>query len=219
MFNLGGNDLIRTDAIILDVDGTIWDSTNIVADAWNEAAREMDADYDEITPDILKGYFGKTMEEIAEGLFSRVETKKSYKLMRLCEQKEQEYLQNDPCSITYDGVKTTVRELSEKINIFVVSNCQKGYIELMLEKTGLADCITDFECYGNTGNGKADNIKLLVERNNLKNPVYVGDTGGDAAACKEAGVPFIFASYGFGSVDEYTAKIDSFSELKTLLSE
>ena len=207
---------MTTDAIILDVDGTIWDSTAIVAGAWNEAAREMNADYEEITSDVLKNYFGKTMEDIAAGLFSKVEINERYKLMRLCEEKEQSYLQSDPCNITYDGVKATVKDLSKNINIYVVSNCQKGYIELMLEKTGMSEYITDFECYGNTGNGKADNIKLLIQRNNIKNPVYVGDTSSDAAACKEAGVPFIFASYGFGNVDEYAAKIDSFSELVAL---
>ena len=41
----------------------------------------------------------------------------------------------------------------------------------------------------------------IAETYNLKNPVYVGDTMGDYNACQKAGVPFIFADYGFGSVD------------------
>lgn len=52
-----------------------------------------------------------------------------------------------------------------------------------------------------TGLNKDENIKLIVKRNNLKNPVYVGDTQGDFLACKNANVPFIFAAYGFGSVE------------------
>ncbi|MCR5469159.1 MAG: HAD family hydrolase, partial [Lachnospiraceae bacterium] len=87
-----------------------------------------------------------------------------------------------------------------------------GYIEILLEKYNLGEFVTDIECYGNNKKGKADNIKLLVERNGLKNPVYVGDTAGDKAACDEAGVPFIFASYGFGEA-EGIAKIDEFREL------
>ncbi|SFL07649.1 phosphoglycolate phosphatase [Lachnospiraceae bacterium KH1T2] len=208
---------MKTDGIILDVDGTIWNSTGIVADAWNKAAIDMEADYDTISAEMLKAYFGKTMEEIAAGLFSRVEMEKRHKLMRLCERYEQEYLQKDECHIVYEGVKETIAALSKKVKIFVVSNCQKGYIELMLEKTGMEKYVTDTECYGNTGNGKADNIRLLAERNSLKAPLYVGDTDGDAIACEKAGVPFIFASYGFGNTEKYVEKISKFEELTEII--
>ena len=36
----------------------------------------------------------------------------------------------------------------------------------------------------------------------MKSPVYVGDTMGDFLSCRKAGVPFVFASYGFGDVPE-----------------
>ncbi|MCR4744851.1 MAG: HAD family hydrolase [Lachnospiraceae bacterium] len=208
---------MKADAVILDVDGTIWNSTGIVADAWNDAAKEMKVKNNTITPEILKSYFGKTMEEIAAGLFEGIDEENRYKIMRLCEKKEQEYLEADPCHICYEGVRETVEAISKRIKVYVVSNCQKGYIELMLRKTGMEEFVTDFECYGNTGNGKAANIALLVRRNNIKKPVYVGDTAGDAEACKEAGVPFIFASYGFGSVDKYAAKINKFPDLLDIL--
>ena len=59
---------------------------------------------------------------------------------------------------------------------------------------------------------------MIVERNNLKAPVYVGDTQGDCDACKKAGVPFILAEYGFGTADECFAKIEKFADLEGLLS-
>jgi len=43
--------------------------------------------------------------------------------------------------------------------------------------------------------------------------VYVGDTLGDAEAAKKAGLPFIWARYGFGDVKEYDDLIDSPLEL------
>ncbi|MNW70116.1 hypothetical protein D3C74_493110 [compost metagenome] len=45
-----------------------------------------------------------------------------------------------------------------------------------------------------------------MQRNNLANPVYVGDTEGDQSAAAFAGIPFVFASYGFGAVScpDYT---------------
>ena len=42
----------------------------------------------------------------------------------------------------------------------------------------------------------------IREDNNLSDPVYIGDTLGDFNACRKAGVPFIFAEYGFGQVDK-----------------
>ena len=70
----------------------------------------------------------------------------------------------------------------------------------MLKTTGLAPYIKDHLCFGETQTPKGDTIRTLVARNGLKAPVYVGDTQGDADACKAAGVPFIFAEYGFGDV-------------------
>ena len=49
---------------------------------------------------------------------------------------------------------------------------------------------------------KAENIMKIREDNHLSDPVYVGDTFGDFNACRKAGVPFIFAEYGFGQVEE-----------------
>ena len=71
----------------------------------------------------------------------------------------------------------------------------------------------DYECPGRTGLSKGENNKIIIERNQLMNAVYVGDTKGDAESAKVAGIPFIFANYGFGDVDEYQYKINSFEEL------
>ena len=61
--------------------------------------------------------------------------------------------------------------------------------------------------------------RTLIERNNLSNPVYVGDTAGDANAAREAEIDFIYAEYGFGEVEPslYVGVIDSFKELKDIL--
>ena len=100
--------------------------------------------------------------------------------------------------------------------MFIVSNCQSGYIEVVIKKNHIENYITDFECFGNQGKPKDENIKLIIQRNNLKAPVYVGDTQGDYEACQKAGVPFVWAAYGFGKPDAYVAKIEKFSELKDL---
>ena len=47
----------------------------------------------------------------------------------------------------------------------------------------MAEYFEDFECAGNTGKPKGENNKLVIERNNLKSPVYVGDTQGGFTVC------------------------------------
>ena len=63
---------------------------------------------------------------------------------------------------------------------------------------------------------KGQNISLLMERNGIKSAVYVGDTEGDEKAARFAGIPFIWASYGFGKAKKPDGVIDDICELKTV---
>ncbi len=74
----------------------------------------------------------------------------------------------------------------------------------------------DFENPGRTGLSKGENIKMLIERTNLSNPIYVGDTEGDYNAAQNAGIPFVYAKYGFGQVSEYDEVIKTFDDLLKL---
>ena len=60
---------------------------------------------------------------------------------------------------------------------------------------------------------KGDNIRKVVERNYLTKAVYVGDIQGDYDASMQAGVEFIHAGYGFGTVDANVPEITAFEEL------
>ena len=210
------------DGVILDVDGTIWDTTAVAADAWNEAIALLHLELPRVEANVLRGEFGKPMDQIALDLWPTIGEEVRSELMALCVKNEQAALAC--CTITpYEGVVDTVRQLSQRHAFFVVSNCQAGYIELMMEKTGLTAYITDFESFGRTGKGKAANIALLAARNHLAHPVYVGDTRGDALCCAQAGVPFVWASWGFGSEADFAgtavaAKLVHFQDIATLLA-
>lgn len=210
---------MRVESIILDVDGTLWDSTGIVAGSWNRAICESGIGDVQVTADDLKKLFGRTMKAIAEALLGKYSDEKQEEIMALCCQYEHEDLENAPCDILYPKVRETIIELSQKHRVFIVSNCQSGYIELFLNKTNLEKYVTDIECYGNTGKSKGENIRLLMERNSIKDAVYVGDTRGDYEASQHAGVPFVFAEYGFGNVPESQIRIKEFSELLETPSE
>jgi len=208
---------MKFDGIILDIDGTIWNTTEIVADAWNEVIENGNYGIQPVTAGILKKEFGKTMDVIASDLFYSIKEDERAKLLTECCENEQRAIKNSRKSITYEGVLETIRHISQSRSIYIVSNCQKGYIEIVMEKTGIAEYISDYECFGNTGKDKAENIKCIVTRNGINHPVYVGDTQGDCDACRTAGVPFIWASYGFGTAGFYYAKIKSFNEIEKFI--
>lgn len=203
------------DSIIFDLDGTLWDSTKGVADSWSEVLSKYNFDRKYVSPDEIKGYMGLTLDEIGRRMMPEIEENTRTKLLEECGKFENKYLiQNG--AIIYDKVEHTLKELSKKYKLFIVSNCQDGYIETFLEYNNFHKYFDDFECPGKSNLLKAENIKLIIERNNLKNPIYVGDTQTDCDAAKKAGIPFVFAKYGFGNVNEYEYFIDKFEDLLAL---
>lgn len=201
-------------AIIFDLDGTLWDSTEVVAKAWNQAIKETTNLSMTVSPLQLKGLFGKPLKDIVDAVFPMVTQEEKDKIEQSLYHYEHEFLSQYDCPL-YEGVPEVISSLSQHHKIFIVSNCQAGYIELFLEKTGLGGYITDFTCPGETGLLKGDNIKLIMKRNQLDTAIYVGDTQGDADACKIAKVPMIHASYGFGSVKNPDFVISDFRDLLT----
>ena len=57
----------------------------------------------------------------------------------------------------------------------------------------------------------------MISEYDLKNPVYVGDTDRDRECCETVGVPFIFVSYGFGSVPDAKYRADSLKDLPEII--
>lgn len=204
------------DGIIFDLDGTLWDATDMVAVAWEKVINEKTGLGIKISGDDLKRLFGRPLPVIIEALLPEFTKQQQEEVLEVCTQAEYDELRINPGKL-YDGLVDTLKVLSKKYKLFIVSNCQDGYIELFFEVTGLDKYFTDYECPGKSGLLKAANNRLIVERNALKNPVYVGDTMGDKEASDEAGIPFIFASYGYGEVDNYYAKIESIDELQKIL--
>ena len=75
----------------------------------------------------------------------------------------------------------------------------------------------DIEMSGRTGMEKGENIKLIMKRNGIDNAVYVGDTAGDESAARYAGIPFIWAAYGFGKAKAPDGVIQTIVDLANLL--
>ena len=202
--------------IIFDMDGTLWDSAPQVAESWNKVIEEKYPDVEvRITTEDMYRVMGKTMDVLGKILFPDMEDDKREKLLLDCYQNENQYLRAHGGKL-YPDLEKVWQQLAQDYDLYIVSNCQKGYVEAFLDYFGFWHYIKDIECYGNTGKNKGENIRLVVERNQIKDPVYVGDIQGDYDASMDAGVKFIHAAYGFGTIEDKVPEIHKFCELENV---
>lgn len=199
-------------AVIFDMDGTLWDSVDEIVESWNKTCPEM-----HIRREQLIGLMGKTMDCFARELLPEYEMDQAMEIIHACEWDENEYLSHVGATLYGDVRKVFERLRGMGYEIGIVSNCQAGYIEVFLEYYHLGDLVADIECYGNTQQQKDVNLKALIERNHYETYYYLGDTQGDYNACQKAGVPFLFAAYGFGRVDAKVPQVESLEQLPEVM--
>jgi len=207
----------KFDGVIFDVDGTLWDSTDIVKDAWNEAIVKSGFDNPHITAKRLMGLFGLPMDDIIKDVMPDLSYEERRKLEPMVYEYEHSFLEERPGQL-YPEILEVMRKISEEIPVYIVSNCQAGYIELFIRTWKIEDVVKDHLCPGDLGLLKAENIMTLVDKYDMKAPLYVGDTIMDQKACIKAGCPFCFASYGFGEADNPEYTIEKPDDLLSLLN-
>ena len=195
-------------SILFDLDGTLWDTTIEVEKVWNKIAMEYRLN---ISKEQIKNIMGLTKREIIEYLF-KGNNKDGNEFITKCQEKENDYLKENGGHIYKNTIKT-IKKLVNKYDLYIVSNCQAGYIESFIEHYSLQEFFKDFECSSNTGMTKYENINSVLKRNNILKAIYVGDTQKDYESAIKNELPFIWAEYGFGNCDKYYKKIKDISEL------
>lgn len=198
--------------IIFDLDGTLWDSSEQVAAAWSETLKTRPETDRQVTGEDMRGYMGKTLEAIADLMLPELPKSLRMEIMKECCDNEEVYLRKVGGRL-FPNLEKELERLCGKYSLFIVSNCQSGYIETFLEYHKLGKYFADFECPGGTGLGKGENIKIVMERGGIEKAVYVGDTQGDCDSADFAGIPFIHAAYGFGKINREVPAVHSFSEI------
>lgn len=204
------------DSIIFDLDGTLWDSRQTIADAWTQAIQQEIIGHPGFTKDDIGSLMGLQIPQIAEKLFPKASLDQRKAYMDACARVDQQLIRKQGGTL-FEGLEETLKELKKTYRLFIVSNCEDGYIEAFYEAHGLERYFEDFENPGRTGLSKGENIVLVQKRNHLKNSVYVGDTQGDLDAARFAGIPFIYAKYGFGNPEEADHTVSAITELPALM--
>lgn len=204
--------IMKIDSIIFDLDGTLWDSSLGVLDSWNKTLDKYDEVINRLTIDDIRGVMGLVGNDAANKLFPYLDEEKRVEIVNECCKDECGYLESHG-GILYEKLEEVLCCLEKKYKLLIVSNCQYNYIEAFFKYHKLGKYFVDYENHEKTGLTKGENIKLIMNRNNLAYSIYVGDTEGDLKASRYAGIPFIYAKYGFGEVKDYDYVINSFDEI------
>ena len=204
----------RKDAILFDLDGTLWNSAREVLLCWNRVLSPLGRHVSAAEMDRLMGL---TPREIGDVQFPDLPPAARYALTDRCLKSEDPYLYERGARL-YPKVRETLRLLRRYYFVGLVSNCTEGYALAFLHAHGLSDLFDDHETADRTGLGKGENIGLLLRHNGIKKAVYVGDTAKDREAAQRAGVPFVYASWGFGDLRDVQPTAAAFSELPAVIS-
>jgi phosphoglycolate phosphatase len=187
------------DSIVFDLDGTLWDTCESCALGWNAVCTRLGIEFREITAEDVRRVMGKPHEVCIRDTFLGVSSDELQALVDLTMTEDNLMVQRHG-GLLYEGVVAGLRSLSSTHRLFIVSNCQSGYIETFLEFAAVEGLFEDFECWGDTRKSKAENLAMLIERNALRNPAMVGDMESDREAAIRCRIPFFHVAYGFGAV-------------------
>jgi len=201
----------KPDSLIFDMDGTLWDAVDTYAASWNLVFEELGIDI-VVEREQLAKLVGLEGRKVIGLIMPDFDDEKRQMIYNLVNEKRKAILP-ERGGVLYDGVKEGLKQLTEKYDLFILSNCAKGIIRLFIDWAGIDEHIKDELAHGVNFMPKSHNIKLLSDMHGLKNPVYIGDTEGDGRQSRLAGIPFVFVSYGFGQTDDYDLKFDDFKSL------
>ncbi|MBF9221670.1 HAD family hydrolase [Hymenobacter ruricola] len=207
------------DSVIFDLDGTLWDASAAITRAFQAAKNSVDYIENDVTLAQVQAVTGQPYTVVYERLFPKLPADKLDEYRALCARHELAAAVEHG-GAPYPGLEDALRYLRGRgYRLFIVSNCQLGYVEAFFQHSGLGEFFEGHQCFGTKLLAKAENIREVVAQYGLQAPVYVGDTPGDLAASQGAGVPFIFATYGFGTLSEAEAptRISQLADLKKLL--
>ena len=116
------------DAVIFDMDGTLWDSADAVARSWTETVSRFENAKRSFTAEDIHGVMGMTMDAISKLLFGHLEESERIAVTEACFSEECDYVAKQGGKL-YENLEMTLKTLCKVTKLYIVSNCQDGYIE------------------------------------------------------------------------------------------
>jgi len=201
---------MRYDALIFDLDGTLWNSNESCVKGWNSVLEKLDYK-DRITVQGMDLITGKSVDECIDILLPGIKEKHN-DITELITISEKEAIEKSGASIYPDVLEKTI-DLSSYFKIFIASNCQESYLLKFIEYSDLAPVLSGWDCYGSSKTEKHLMISNIKRKNNIQRAVYIGDTAYDKESAELSGSDFIQVTYGFGAPIKNATSFNNFYDL------
>ena len=200
--------IVKPDSLIFDMDGTLWDAADTYVASWNAGLQKENIDK-VISREDLSYMMGWEKRKVLEHVMPDFDHEKQDRIFNTINEFRSQMIPRMG-GVLYEGIREGLQQLSTKYRLFIVSNCPENLIKQFMDWADITSLITDELAHGVNSKPKHYNIKLLIDRHQLRTPVYIGDTETDSIESRKAGVPFVFLSYGFGKTEDYDLKFDTF---------
>ena len=215
-------------AVLLDVDGTLFSSEEMLHDVYRQAIADFQKRHSrpKTLPDLpaimaqigqpVKTIFKNLLPELSDSERDEISNQVLVDLVRRIGKGE---------GIHYEGVNATLRQLHDKgILLFAASNGRQAYVDAVLKAGKVFDLFKAVPTIDHKRiKNKDDLVRSILDDYDLQPAqcVMVGDRTTDRDAALSNHVAFVATSYGHhGDVSEHqgaVATIDSFKQLAGLL--
>ncbi len=199
-------------SIIFDMDGTLLDSSYAMMLSVNHVRKSFG-----LGP-IMQEYLEHVINEPCDDLPMKLYDVKEYSSTHK-ERFSKHYLANANQHVkAYDGVYELLQSLhAVDVTLSIATNATDMFARNMLQGEGILKFFSFIVGSNSVQNSKPEpdmlNLISRLSKTPLSSSVLVGDSIKDEGAAYNAGVDFLFASWGYGKSKNYTKSFDSVSEL------
>jgi phosphoglycolate phosphatase len=225
MATLRTDRLPRPEAMIFDMDGTLFRTESLLTTAYHRVFDTLRSEklHEGPTPpeDLMLGSLGMLLADIWQRVMPEGSPEAHRRADELLLQYELSGL-NEGIAELYPQVKETLAELQrEGVKLFVASNGLEEYIQAIVKTFGMDELFTGLYSAGGRGTAtKVELVRLLKSEHGIESAWMVGDRSSDVEAGKENGLAVIGCQYaGFGQEQELEGSdiiIRQFDELLEL---
>ena len=201
--------------IIFDIDGTIFDTKNGIIACLNDVLRQFGCS--SIPIEEQDKYIGPAIKDSLIKFNGFTEENAIIATKEYREKYVEKYVEQ---SIPYNGLFELISFIKEKnYNLCIATMKTKNQVDRLLEFFDIRDMFDMIETAKyEGGHSKFAMLESIKSRFPETDFFFVGDTYGDYKASRKANIPFIYASYGYGTIDDVAEFIiDSLDDLMDLL--
>lgn len=207
----------KYDLVVFDLDGTLMDTSGGILACIDYIVGQYG--FPPVPDDVKRGFIGPPIQDSFLRCYSLTEVQAWEMAIAWRNAYKDRFLFD---AVPYDGIYDLLRFCQRcGASTGVATNKREDYTRTLLEHFGftqLFDCICGTDMSGKLS--KAELIRACMERTNTTDPekcLMVGDTEGDFAAAKRAGVQFLGVTYGFGFTHENACNLNTVSSCRGVI--